>query len=163
VLVEQPIGLFEVFYDSPVQTIQPWWFGDMSQKTWRLFHSDNVPTILPTNIVSGRCTKQHRQRIKDPVQREYLRSRTTPGLADGIAAQVQPALIPPRQQPPLVFQYEVQRMAATYKLAGGTLPADFAQALVAPTGDLALVAHHGDSDAKRILRQPQATPELVAG
>jgi hypothetical protein len=162
VLVEQPIGLFEVFYDAPVQTIQPWWFGDMTQKTWRIFHSDNVPAILPTNIVGGRCTKQHRQRIKDPVLREYMRSRTTPGLADGIAAQVQPALLPPRLQPPLVFQYEVQRMAATYKLSGGTLPADFAQPLVAPAGDQALVAHHGVVEAARIIGQPQSKRKLVS-
>lgn len=162
VLVEQPIGLFEVFYDAPVQTIQPWWFGDMTQKTWRLFHSDNVPAILPTNIVGGRCTKQHRQRIKDPVLREYMRSRTTPGLADGIAAQVQPALLPPRQHPPPVFHYEVQRMAATYELSGGTLPTDFARPLVAPTGDQALVAHHGVVDAARILAQPQSKRKLVS-
>ena len=53
VLIEQPIGAFEKYYDAPMQTLQPWQHGHGNSKTWRLFHSDNVPVILPTRIVGS--------------------------------------------------------------------------------------------------------------
>ena len=158
VIVEQPIGLFERYYRAPDQSFQPWFYGDGQQKTGRLFTSDNVPTILPTHIVPGRDTSGHRRRIADPVERERLRSITPAGWASACAAQVHPYRLAPRRETP-IFAIEVHKLAANYLADGKALPPHHDSGSSGPIGYAALVEHHGDADAARIVNMAdQAHP-----
>lgn len=153
VIVEQPIGLYEVYGSAPSQTVQPWMFGDGPQKTWRLFTSDNVPPLRATHVVAGRSTREHRAPVYDPVERERARSRTPPGIAAALAAQVIPGRLPPRRVPPPIYMVEVAKLAATYAAAGKPLPIAYDAAFVTPLGDAALEQHHGANAAQRVLTE----------
>eukprot|EP00966_Prymnesium_polylepis_P217392 5031555-Prymnesium_polylepis.1 len=98
-MIEQPIGAFEKYYDAQMQTLQPWQHGHGNSKTWRLFCSDNIPTVSPTRIVGG----QKRYATSGSARQ---RSRTQAGVAHAIASQVNPRQLQPRRTAPPIYEIE---------------------------------------------------------
>ena len=91
VAVENPImhGLGrQVIYDicgfSPTQIIQPWMFGHGETKATTLW-LDNLPPLVPTDIVDGREARVHH--MAPGPDRWKERSRTLPGIAKAMAEQ----------------------------------------------------------------------------
>ena len=127
VMVEQPIGALERYFPLPFQNLQPWMFGHCNSKCWRLYCSDNVPTIFPTDIVPGRVRFARGGSAR-------ARSTTQVGMAEAVAAQVDPRKLAPRRQPPLVYAYAIKQLAATYVLANGAdaLPPDHDHPMAMP-------------------------------
>lgn len=134
VVVEQPIGAFERYYSAPQQSVHDYWFGGDEQKHWRLFTSDNVPHLLPTDVSSARDTSRHDKRYGSQVEAEMARSRTPDSIARAFAAQIQPARLGPRRSPPLVYAIEVERMGATYAREGQPLPSEYNHPWAMPAG-----------------------------
>lgn len=66
------------------QTIQPWQFGHGEVKRTALWLR-NLPTLVPTNIVSGRVARVHRE--PPSADRWQKRSVTYQGIADAMAEQ----------------------------------------------------------------------------
>lgn len=71
-------------YAEPAQSVQPWQFGHGETKRTCLWLR-NLPTLKPTNIVSGREQRVHRMPPGPNRWRE--RSRTFDGIAQAMAAQ----------------------------------------------------------------------------
>jgi len=99
VAIENPVGLLSSRWRKPDQIIQPWMFGDEATKTTCLWLK-NLPTLRPTNIVGkGERTvfssgKSHPKwyadalaKAKTKEERQTLRSKTFPGIAEAIASQ----------------------------------------------------------------------------
>lgn len=70
--------------DAPSQIIQPWQFGHGETKATCLWNY-NVPNLTPTNIVEGR--EQRIWKMPPGPDREKLRSKTFPGIAEAMASQ----------------------------------------------------------------------------
>lgn len=71
-------------YQPPAQTIQPWMFGHGETKATCLW-LENLPPLVPTQIVEGREARVHRMSPGKDRWRE--RSRTYPGIAEAMADQ----------------------------------------------------------------------------
>ena len=75
------------------QIVQPWWFGDEAFKATG-FELFNLPELEPTNklIPPKPGTEEHKKwsfihRMPPGPDREKLRSKTFPGIADAMASQ----------------------------------------------------------------------------
>jgi site-specific DNA-cytosine methylase len=84
VAVENPIGIMSTRYRKPDQIIQPWQFGHGETKATCLW-LQNLPKLMPTNIVSGRKPRVHYASPSPDRWKE--RSRTLQGIADAMAEQ----------------------------------------------------------------------------
>lgn len=99
IAIENPVGLLSSRWRKPDQIIQPWMFGDEATKTTCLWLK-NLPQLFPTDIVGkGERTvfssgKSHPKWYADALknaktkeERQTLRSKTFPGMADAFAVQ----------------------------------------------------------------------------
>jgi site-specific DNA-cytosine methylase len=82
VCVENPISIMSTKYRKPDQIIQPWMFGHGETKATCLW-LQNLPKLIPTNIVEGRKNRVHRE--PPGPERWKNRSRTFPGIAKAMA------------------------------------------------------------------------------
>ena len=84
VCIENPVSIMSTRYRKPDQIIQPWQFGHGETKATCLWLK-NLPKLAPTNIVSGREARVH----KEPPgpDRWKNRSRTFTGIAAAMAEQ----------------------------------------------------------------------------
>jgi site-specific DNA-cytosine methylase len=83
-VIENPIGIISTHIRKPDQIIQPWQFGHGETKATCLWLK-NLPVLQPTNIVSGRYNRVHRE-APSP-DRWMKRSRTFTGIAEAMAEQ----------------------------------------------------------------------------
>ena len=99
VAIENPVGLLGTKWRKSDQIIQPYYFGDEATKTTCLWLK-NLPTLRYTNVVGkGERTvfssgKSHPKwyaealaSAKTKQERQTLRSKTFPGIAEAIATQ----------------------------------------------------------------------------
>ncbi len=82
--LENPIGVISTRIRKPDQIIQPWQFGHGETKATCLW-LDNLPKLIPTNIVNGRYARVHCE--PPSPDRWKNRSRTYQGIADAMAEQ----------------------------------------------------------------------------
>lgn len=101
-LLEESIKFFQLLKDAPIprkcienprsflipwpatQYIQPWQFGHGETKETGLW-LENLPPLVPTNIVDGRENRVHKLPPSD--DRWKLRSTTYEGIAEAMAQQ----------------------------------------------------------------------------
>lgn len=84
IALEQPKTIMQRYIGPKSQVIHPWQFGHGETKeTWLWLK--NLPTLLPTNIVTGRENKVWK--MPPSADRAKLRSKTYPGIAKAMAAQ----------------------------------------------------------------------------
>ncbi len=84
VVLEQPKTIMQRYIGKKTQVIHPWQFGHGETKeTW--IWLKGLPTIKPTNIVSGR--ENIIWKMPPSKDRSKLRSKTYPGIAAAIAFQ----------------------------------------------------------------------------
>ena len=81
VCMENPIGVLPL---PGAQVIQPWQYGHGETKATCLW-LHNLPSLEPTNIVSGRDDRIHK--LPPSPDRWKIRSKTYQGIADAMAAQ----------------------------------------------------------------------------
>jgi hypothetical protein len=99
VAIENPVGLLNSKWRKPDQIIQPYMFGDEATKTTCLWLK-NLPLLEPTKVVgkgertvysSGKSFPKWYAEIKDKAktkeERQRLRSKTFPRIAEAIAKQ----------------------------------------------------------------------------
>jgi len=84
VAIENPIGVMSSEFRKPNQVLQPWMFGHGETKATCLWLR-NLPTLTPTNIVTGREQKLHL--LSPSKDRAKLRSKTYQGIAMAMASQ----------------------------------------------------------------------------
>jgi hypothetical protein len=84
IAIENPVGRLSSLWRGPDQTIQPWQFGHPETKATCLW-LDNLPPLVPTNIVSGREGRVWKE-APGP-ERKKNRSRTYEGVAEAMAEQ----------------------------------------------------------------------------
>lgn len=84
-VVENPIGIMSTKYRRPDQIIQPWMFGHGETKATCIWHSDDLPNLIPTEIVEGR--EQRVWKMPPGPERAKNRSKTFPGIAKAMAEQ----------------------------------------------------------------------------
>ena len=84
ICIEHPISIMSTVYRKPDQIIQPWQFGHGETKATCLWYK-NLPLLIPTNIVSGRLARVHKE--PPSTERWKNRSRTYQGIADAMATQ----------------------------------------------------------------------------
>ena len=84
ICVENPIGIMSSMYKKPTQYIHPWEYGHGETKKTCLWLK-NLPTLKPTNIVSGR--ENRIWKLGPSKDRWKLRSKTYQGWADAMADQ----------------------------------------------------------------------------
>ena len=84
IALENPISIISTRIRKPDQIIQPWMFGHPETKATCLWLK-NLPKLVPTNIVSGRDNRVHRE--PPGPNRWKNRSRTLRGIADAMAEQ----------------------------------------------------------------------------
>lgn len=87
IAVENPIQhkyAKQIIGISQCQTIQPWMFGHGETKATCLW-LQNLPNLVPTNIVEGREQRLHK--LPPSPDRWKIRSKTYKGIADAMAAQ----------------------------------------------------------------------------
>jgi hypothetical protein len=85
--IENPIPhkyALEIIGRKYDQIIQPWQFGHGETKATCLW-LENLPLLVPTDIVNGREQRLHR--LPPGPERAKLRSKTYPGIAKAIATQ----------------------------------------------------------------------------
>jgi len=84
VALEQPKTIMQKYIGPKSQVIHPWQFGHGETKeTWLWLHG--LPLLRPTNIVDGR---EHRiWKMGPSSERQCLRSKTYPGIAEAFATQ----------------------------------------------------------------------------
>lgn len=82
--IENPIGVMSSHLRKPDQILQPWQFGHGETKATCLWLS-GLPKLQPTQIVSGRTARVHRE--PPSPERWKNRSRTYQGIADAMADQ----------------------------------------------------------------------------
>lgn len=84
VLLEQPMTIMQRYIGPKSQVIHPWQFGHGETKeTWLWLKG--FPKLEPTNIVDGRENKIWK--MPPGSDRQKLRSKTYPGIAEAIAEQ----------------------------------------------------------------------------
>ena len=99
IAIENPIGLLSSRWRKPDQIIHPWQFGDDATKSTCLWLK-NLPLLKPTKIagkgekVVYKSGKSHPKWYADAMaqaktkeERQLLRSKTFPGIADAIVTQ----------------------------------------------------------------------------
>lgn len=84
ICIENPISIISTKIKKPSQIIQPWQFGHGETKSTCLWLK-NLPLLVPTNIVSGRENRIHKE--PPSVDRWKNRSRTFTGIAQAMADQ----------------------------------------------------------------------------
>jgi len=84
IAMENPIGVFSSWWRKPDQIIQPWQFGHGETKATCLWLK-NLPSLIPTNIVSGREARVHK--MAPGPNRARDRSKTYKGIAAAMAEQ----------------------------------------------------------------------------
>ena len=82
--IENPVSIISSRIRKPDQIIHPWMFGHGETKATCLW-LNGLPTLRPTNIVSGR--EGRIWRLPPSVDRWKLRSATYQGIADAMAQQ----------------------------------------------------------------------------
>ncbi len=82
--LENPIGVISTRIRKPDQIIQPWQYGHGETKATCLW-LDNLPKLIPTNIVNGRYARVHRE--PPSPDRWKNRSRTYQGIAEAMSEQ----------------------------------------------------------------------------
>lgn len=96
-VIENPTGLLSSRWMKPTQIVQPYFFGDEATKTTCLWLK-NMPKLKPTNIVGKgkrvifESGKSHPEwyaaaRGLSQEERQTLRSKTFPGMAQAMAQQ----------------------------------------------------------------------------
>lgn len=85
IAVENPIGHMSTRYRRPDQIIRPWMFGHGYRKDICLW-LQNLPLLVPTNIVSGRKKLDFWSNKRNPDNRS-LKSITFAGIAEAMAVQ----------------------------------------------------------------------------
>lgn len=102
IAIENPVGYMSTIWQKPTQIVQPFMFGDEATKLTCLWLK-GLPKLVPTDIV-GRGeriewidTKTGRKRTQSKwyaearnlpkAQRQAMRSRTFPGIANAMASQ----------------------------------------------------------------------------
>jgi hypothetical protein len=99
IAIENPVGIISSRYRKPDQIVQPYQFGDEATKTTCLWLK-NLPLLEPTKIVgkgertffaSGKSQPKWYAdalaKAKTKEERQTLRSKTFPGLAQAMAEQ----------------------------------------------------------------------------
>ena len=84
IALENPVSIISSRIRKPDQIIQPWQFGHGETKATCLWLK-NLPPLTPTNIVSGREARVHRE--PPGPDRWKKRSRTFQGIADAMTDQ----------------------------------------------------------------------------
>lgn len=84
ICIENPVSRISSAIRKPDQIIQPWQFGHGETKTTCLW-LQNLPPLIPTNIVDGREARIHR--MPPGPDRWKERSRTYQGIAEAMAMQ----------------------------------------------------------------------------
>lgn len=84
IAIENPIGVLSTLWRKPDQIIQPWQFGHGETKATCLW-TKNLPQLSPTEIVTGREARVHRE--PPSKDRWKNRSRTYEGIAKAMATQ----------------------------------------------------------------------------
>jgi site-specific DNA-cytosine methylase len=84
ICIENPISIISTRIRKPDQIIQPWMFGHPETKATCLW-LENLPKLVPTNIVEGRTARVHRE--PPSPDRWKNRSRTMTGIAEAFADQ----------------------------------------------------------------------------
>ncbi len=84
IAIENPISIISSRIRKPDQIIQPWQFGHGETKATCLW-LQNLPKLVPTNIVDGREARVHR--MAPGPNRWKERSRTYEGIAAAMAEQ----------------------------------------------------------------------------
>lgn len=84
ICVENPVSIISTKIRKPDQIIQPWQFGHGETKGTCLWLK-NLPLLRPTNVVSGRANRIHRE--PPSKDRWKNRSRTFQGIAQAMAEQ----------------------------------------------------------------------------
>lgn len=84
ICLENPIGIISSQIRKPDQIIQPWEFGHGETKATCLWLK-NLPLLKPTNIVSGRAGRVHKE--PPSPERWKNRSRTYQGIGNAMAEQ----------------------------------------------------------------------------
>jgi len=89
IAIENPIGVLSTrsTLGKPTQIVQPWQFGHGETKATCLWLK-NLPTLTPTDIVSGRVPRVHHE--SPGPDRWKRRSITYTGMAQAMAAQWHP-------------------------------------------------------------------------
>ena len=90
IMLENPIGHLSTAIRKPDQIIQPWQFGHGETKATCLWLK-RLPRLSPTNIVTGRAARVHRE--PPGPNRWKNRSRTYVGIAQAMAVQWGDALL----------------------------------------------------------------------
>ena len=81
---ENPVSIISTIWRPADQIIQPWQFGHGETKATCLW-LENLPKLVPTNVVDGRDARIHR--MPPSPERSKERSRLLPGIADAFAQQ----------------------------------------------------------------------------
>lgn len=84
IALENPVGIISSRIRKPTQYIQPWQFGHGETKKTGLWLV-NLPALYPTNVVSGRYPRVHRE--PPGPDRWKRRSVTYSGIAQAMAEQ----------------------------------------------------------------------------
>ena len=84
IAIENPISIMSTVWRKPDQIIQPWQFGHGETKATCLWLM-NLPSLSPTNIVSGREPRVHKE--PPSPDRWKKRSRTFQGIAEAMSTQ----------------------------------------------------------------------------
>lgn len=84
IAIENPISVISSRIRKPDQIVQPWMFGHGETKATCLWLK-NLPLLKPTNVVSGRVARVHRE--PPSPDRWKKRSITYQGIADAMAEQ----------------------------------------------------------------------------
>lgn len=84
IALENPISVISTQIRKPDQIIQPWMFGEGETKATCLWLK-GLPQLIPTEIVSGRVARVHRE--SPGPERWKNRSRTYEGIASAMAQQ----------------------------------------------------------------------------
>ncbi len=84
IAMENPIGILSTVFRKPDQIIQPYEYGHGETKATCLWLK-NLPLLKPTNMVSGRIARVHREPPNS--ERWKNRSRTYLGIAKAMAEQ----------------------------------------------------------------------------
>lgn len=97
ILIENPIGKLSTLWMKPTQIIQPYWFGDDASKATCLWLK-GLPNLILTQyieprIVNGKMrwgnqTDSGQNKLPPSENRQTMRSRTYPGIANAIATQM---------------------------------------------------------------------------
>lgn len=95
IVIENPVGIMSTRWKKPSQIIQPYYFGEPFEKKTCLWIK-GLQNLVPTNIVepptrmklkSGKTMPDWYARPKMSKERQIMRSKTFPGIAEAMAEQ----------------------------------------------------------------------------